>query len=96
MRCLLLASTDCNGDPLYVDGVITMFPEATTIASGDAIAVINLPLDYAVQFDINPSAAAGGWGRRVYGLVVHQGTVMVGLIVWRGFVGYACVRLEVG
>ena len=60
------AGQTCSGDPLYVDGVITFFPEATTMVAGDAIAVINLPLDYAVQFDINPSAAAGGWANIIH------------------------------
>jgi len=60
------AGVDCNGDPLYLDGVITMFQEATTIAAGEPIAIINLPLDYAVQFDINPTAAAGGWANIIH------------------------------
>merc|ERR1711939_843078 len=57
---------DCNGDPLYADGVITMFPEPRVIVNGDPISVINLPLDYAVQFDINPSGSVGGWGNIIH------------------------------
>jgi len=60
------AGQTCSGDPLYVDGVITMFPEATELVSGDPISVINLPLDFSVQFDFNPTAAAGGWANLIH------------------------------
>ena len=57
---------DCNGDPLYADGVITMFPEARQIENGDPIAVINLPLDFSVQFDVTPAGSVGGWGNIIH------------------------------
>jgi len=60
------AGLDCNGDALYVDGVITMFPEATELTAGDPIAVLNLPLDFSVQFSINPTASVGGWGNIIH------------------------------
>merc|ERR1712167_547483 len=61
------AGKDCNGDPLYVQGVITMFAEETTmVQQAEPMAIINLPLDYAVEFDIKPTAAAGGWA-----IIIH-------------------------
>ena len=57
---------DCAGAPLYVDGVITMFPEARQIVNGDVLAVVNLPLDFSVGFDVNPAASVGGWGNIIH------------------------------
>merc|ERR1719420_2678957 len=61
------AGKDCNGDPLYVQGIITMFAEETTmVQQAEPMAIINLPLDYAVEFDIKPTAAAGGWANIIH------------------------------
>ena len=63
------AGLDCQGNALFVAGVITMFPDLTVLvaqAEGSPLAVINLPLDYAVQFEFTPTAAAGGWANIIH------------------------------
>jgi hypothetical protein len=60
------AGLDCAGNALFADGVINMFPEARQIVNGDALAVVNLPLDFSVEFVVTPAGTVGGWGNIIH------------------------------
>eukprot|EP01045_Picozoa_sp_COSAG04_P012722 COSAG04_NODE_868_length_9754_cov_10.610254_6_plen_1356_part_00 len=52
------AGKDCDGNQLYLEGVLTLVQEETQLAratDGDALAVINLPMDFALEFTLTPS-----------------------------------------